>query len=301
MIRFRPIPFLTALVALTLWGGAVARAGSATGISGLYYTGTNSSGALLAGGQTDSNWQVTYAKVGGSTYTGNSTYSGSSYVVSGSYIDAAWVQNTSSAKWVTAPGASTASTGGTTNVGGDFLPGNGTSGTNTAVYLYRLAFTITGTGSGSVTNDVSISLTIAADDQYAVYVNPTLNSDGSIRTNRSTLAGSATNAWNNTSALYLQNFSDANGSDNANFVIGTNYIYVMVTNTNSATGSSSSTARNPSGLLVYQVGSAATIDGNPVPEVGAWMPVALAGLLFSWRWRQRRKRAQAAVVHSEGG
>lgn len=286
---------VSAMAAAVLLGmGTVVRAGTATDLGGLNYTGLNSSGGLQPGGSQDANWTVTYARVGGTNYSGTSTYTGAAYVVSGSYIDGAWVQNTSSAQWITAPGATTASSGGTANVGGDYLPGNGTSGTNSATYLYRMAFTIAGTGSGTVTNNVSISLTLAADDRYSVYVNPRLNSNGSIRTSSSTLAGSATNAWNNTSALYLQNFSDANGSDNASFVIGTNYIYVLVTNTNSVTGSSSSTALNPSGLLVYQVGALATIDGRPIPEVGAWMPLALAVLLYGlMRWRRRVRPREA--------
>lgn len=276
------------MVALLVGGGALLHAGSATDISGLYYTGMNSSGGLAADGANDANWTVTYASVGGNDYSGSSTYTGDAYVVSSAFIDPYWVQNTSSAKWIVAPGASTANSGGTTNIGGDYLPGNGTTGDNTGVYLYRLAFTIVGTGTGTVNNDVSISLTIAADDQYEVYVNPRLNRDGSIRTSKSTLAGSATNAWNNTTSLYLQNFADGNGSDNASWVIGTNYIYIQVTNTNSIVGSSGSTSLNPSGLLVYQVGALATIDGQPVPEVGVVFPVLFALGLFGWRWRQRQ-------------
>jgi len=260
-----------------------AQASTATNVTGLYYTGVDSSSNVLPGGATDSHWQVTYARVNGTSYSGNSTYTGNSYVLSPSYIDAAYVANSSSSKWITAPGASTAAIGGTTNVGGDYLPGNGTSGTNSAQYVYRLAFTITGTGGGPISNHISISLTLAADDQYSVYVNPTVNANGSINTGSSTLAGSRTNAWNNTSALFLQNFSDANGSNNANFVLGTNYIYVVVDNTNSQTGTNSSTALNPSGLLVYQVGNATLIDGNPVPEVGAILPVAAALALFGLR------------------
>lgn len=294
MRQLRQSVLFAALASLWILGGAYLHAGSATDINGLYYTGMNSSGGLQTGGLTDANWTVTYARVAGVNYSGTSTYSGAAYVVSGSYIDAGWVQNTASAQWITAPGASTAATGGSTNVGGDYLPGNGTSGTNSATYLYRMAFNIAGTGTGSVTNNVSISLTIAADDSYAVYVNPTLNASGSIKTTSSTLAGTASNAWNNTSALYLQNFTNANGSNNANFVIGTNYVYVLVTNSNSISGSSASTARNPSGLLVYQVGAVATIDGKPIPEVGAWMPLTLAVGLFGWR-RWYRRRAPVGV------
>jgi len=280
------------VAALALFAGlaGAAFAGTATDVTGLYYTGVDNSGTVLAGGATDSHWAVAYARVNGTSYTGTSTYTGTPYVLSPSYIDAAYVANSSTAKWITAPGASTAATGGTTNVGGDYLPGNGTSGTNAAQYVYRLAFTITGSGAGAVTNQVSVSLTLAADDRYSVYVNPTLSANGSINTGSSTLAGSRTNAWSNTSALYLQNFTDSNGSTNSTWVIGTNYIYVVVDNTNSATGSSGSNALNPSGLLVYQVGAATTIDGKPIPEVGAILPVLAAVGLFGWR-RMRRGAA----------
>ena len=283
---------LAGVIAVLLGGVVSLQAGVATNLSGLYYSGINSGGGLLSGGSTDPHWTVTYARVDGSNYNGSSTYTGAARVVSGTYIDYAWTQNTSTAQWITAPGAMTAASGGTVNIGGDYLPGNGTSGTNRAQYIYTLAFPITGTGSGTVTNDVSINLTIAADDQYKIYVNPVLNSNGSVNTSRSTLAASRTNAWNITTAEYLQNYSNSNGSDNANFVIGTNYIVIVVDNTNSVTGSSSSDALNPSGLLVYQVGSAALIDGSPVPEVGTWLPllgaVGLYGAVIGRRRRQVR-------------
>jgi len=283
------VALLTTLVG---WWAAPAYAGTATGIDGLYYTGVNDSGAVLADGSTDSHWSVSYARVNGSGST-SSSYTGAAYVVSGSYIDGAWVANSSTSRWITAPGARTAATGGTTNVGGDFLPGNGTTGSNSAYYVYRLAFTISGstTGGTTVTNQVSISLTIAADDQYSVYVNPasapTVNNSGAINTGGTVASGSRTSAWNNTSSITLQNFGTG---DNADFVVGTNYLYVVVANTNSATGSSGSNALNPSGLLVYQVGTAMTIDGRPVPEVGTMLPVVGALGIFAWR-RLRRKPA----------
>lgn len=265
--------------------------GTATDITGLYFTGLDGNGNLEEGGSTDANWTVTYAKVNGVTYSGNSTYTGAAYVLSGDYIDGAYVENSSTSQWITAPGASTAQWGGTTNVGGDYLPGNGTTGTNTAEFAYALDFTISGTGSGTVSNDVSISLTIAADDNYSVYVNPVYNWDGSINTSRSELAASGTGAWDNTTTVYLQNFNDSNGSDNAEFVIGTNTIVIVVTNSNSITGSSGSTSLNPSGLLVYQVGSVATIDGSPIPEVGTLLPIMGALGVFGLIWWRRRGQA----------
>ncbi|HVT72767.1 MAG TPA: hypothetical protein VHD61_06495 [Lacunisphaera sp.] len=272
----------------------VAFAGTAASVAGLYYTGEDSSGGLAAGGATDAHWSVTYARVGGTQYTGTSTYTGTAYVLSSSYIDAAYVANTSTAQWITAPGAKTAATGGTANVGGDYLPGNGTSGTNSAYYVYRLAFTIGGTGSGTVTNDIQISMTIAADDAYTVYVNPasspTVNSSGVISAGGTAASASGTSAWNNTTSFALGNSTTHGGVNNSSFVIGTNYIYVVVANTNSQTGSSTSTALNPSGLLVYQVGSGVTIDGKPVPEAGTVLPVALAVGLWGWRFWRRRQR-----------
>jgi hypothetical protein len=104
-----------------------------------------------------------------------------------------------------------------------------------------------------------------------------------VNTGSSTLGGSRTTAWSNTASLYLQNFSDANGATNAAFVIGTNYIYVVVNNTNNVTGGSSSTTLNTSGLLVYQLGGANTINGQVIPEVGVILPVLGALGLFVWR------------------
>lgn len=287
------LPFLIAALALAGWAAVPARAGSATDVTGLFYTGQDSSGNLAAGGAQDAHWTVTYARVNGTQYTGTSTYTGAAYVLSSSYIDSAYVANTANAQWVTAPGAKTAPTGGTANVGGDYLPGNGTSGTNSAYYVYRLAFTVAGTGSGTVTNNIQISMTIAADDNYTVYVNPasspTVNNFGTISAGGTAASASGNAAWGNTTSFALGNSTSGGGVNNSTFVIGTNYIYVVVANTNSQTGSNSSTALNPSGLLVYQVGTGITIDGKVVPEVGTIIPVAAAvGLLALRRLRRRQ-------------
>jgi hypothetical protein len=276
------------------WGAAAVQAGSATNISGLYYTGLNSSGALQSGGGRDANWDVTYAWVDGVRYRNESSYTSASgaYVLSSSYIDSAYVANTSSAQWITAPGAMTAISGGTANVGGDYLPGNGTSGTNDAFYVYQLAFTISGTGTGVVSNDVSISLTIAADDAYEIYVTKnkvTVDSSGNISAQYAASA-SGTSAWGNTTAQVLKNYGSG---ANTIFNIGTNYLTVVVHNTNSVVGSSSSDALNPSGLLMYQVGALATIDGRPIPEAGTWLP--LLGAIGLYAAGRGRRRATVAV------
>jgi hypothetical protein len=245
------------------------QAQTATNVTGLFFTGLQSNGTLQAGGSQDSNWKVTYASTNGGT-TGNSTYEGSAYVISPSEVSGSgYTPNTSNAQWITAPGA-TVGSGGTVNAGGDFLPGNGNSGSNEGVYIYTIAFNITGTGAAgtAVTNEVQITMTMAADDQYSVYVNPAGNGN---KVPTGTASASDTSAWSNTTQFALQNYGTG-GADNANFKIGTNYLVIVVDNTNSVNGSSTSTATNASGLLVYQT-SADEIDGHPIPEVATWLPM----------------------------
>src|SRR5476651_2090561 len=162
--------------ALALGLGAVAYAtGLATDISGLYYTGVNSSNGLLSGGATDSHWSVTYASTNGGS-SQNSTYKGAAYVVNNNNItSSAWTQNTTTSQWIVAPGAADPNNSNSVNTGGDFLPGNGNTGSNEGIYVYTLAFTVIGTGNGTITNPLSIGITISADDQYAIYVNPAGN------------------------------------------------------------------------------------------------------------------------------
>ncbi len=290
LLLFRlPVLLLGAL----LGGAALARAQTATAISTLYYTGQTSSGTLQAAGQQDANWSVTYASVDGGARA-DTAYEGAAYVISPSQVSSSgYTPNTSSAQWITAPGA-TNSSGANPNTGGDFLPGNGNTGANEGIYIYTLAFTISGTGAAgtAVTNDVQITMTIAADDQYSVYVNPS-GSGKSVPTG--TAAASATAAWTNTTQIALQNYAGSGqpaSAKNSNFVIGTNYIVIVVDNTNNMTGSSTSTSANASGLLVYQT-SAAEIDGNPVPEVATWLPLAGAAACYGVLRLRRRQPVPA--------
>jgi hypothetical protein len=280
-------PLLAALAALMAASGAHAQ--TATNITGLYYTGLASNGSLGAGGSNDANWTVTYASTNGGT-SKNTTYQGAAYVINPSDVSGSgYTPNTTSAQWITAPGA-TSQSNGTTNTGGDFLPGNGNTGSNEGIYVYTLAFTITGSGAAgtAVTNDVQITMTLAADDQYSVFVNPTGNGTTDPT---GTASASDLNAWSNTTQIDLQNYGSA---DDANFKIGTNYLVVVVDNTNSITTSSGSTATNASGLLVYQTG-AAEINGHPIPEVGTWLPmlgvVACYGLVLL-----RRRQGQLQPI-----
>jgi len=207
--------------------------------------------------------------------------------------------NTASAQWIVAPGARTSATGnsGTANLGGDFLPGNGDSGTNNGIFIYTLAFNIVGTGTvgSTITNAVSISLTISADDQYRVYVNPRATVPRfpaqqrqvrALRLEQHIVRDGLQNGTNGTPHFRKSPIPE----------VGTTYLTIVVENTNSVVGTSTNTARNPSGLRVYQVGSAAIVDGRPIPEVGAWLPVVRCtiGLYGLVAWRRRRS---GAVVH----
>jgi hypothetical protein len=187
-------------------------------------------------------------------------------------------------------------------VGGNNLPGNGTgsgSGTNQGVYVYTLAFTITGTGSAgtTITSAMSIDMTLAADDGYNVFVNPAglgVNPTGSPLTTY-TVAPAATDtagAWTDTTQVVLSN--GTNGTNgNSIFSIGTNYISVVVDNTNNLTSPSSSSIWDQSGLLDYN--SAAFLgtqevlsNGRVVPETAPWLPLAGAAALFGAFCLRRR-------------
>lgn len=311
---FRSLYLLAALAAVVTACAEVQAAGggTATNITGLYNTGLTAGGGALST-TTDGNWQITYASTT-ATYSNrngyspveNTAYEGSGYVINASSVSgSSYTPNTSNAQWITAPGATTSSGSGSANTGGDYLPGNGgdqssgnitVSSVNEGVYVYTLAFTISGTGgNGSTVNSsnskILISMGIAADDQYAVYVNPSGNGQ-SIPTG--TAAATGYSAWNSTSIVDLANYSgtDASGnsfSSNATFKIGTNYIVIVVYNTNGISGNSSSTNTNASGLLVYQ-SSAAMINGQPVPEVWPWLPlVGALGCYGLVVWRRRRR------------
>jgi len=263
---------LLATLALAMFG-TPAQAQTATNITGLYYTGLNSGGGLAAGGTQAADWNITYASLDGGS-TAATSYEGAGYVISPASISGSgYTPNTGGAQWITAPGAALSASGNSPNTGGDFLPGNGNTGSNEAIFVYTLAFTITGTGAaGTVVNgslsNIKITMTIAADDQYSVFVNPAGNGTY-IPTG--TAAATQTNAWNNTTQFTLQNYGTGS-ANNSTFVIGTNYITVVVDNTNSISGSSSTDPLNASGLLVFQT-SAATINGAPVPEVATWLPL----------------------------
>lgn len=270
-----------------------ARAQNATDITGLYYTGDLADGNTGSGGQNDAHWNVTYASInaGMSASTSNE---GAAYIISpASIASSGYTSNTSTAEWITAPGAYvSASTSSSQNTGGDYLPGNGNSGGTEGIYVYTLAFQVVGTGAAgtAVTNHVQVTMTLSADDQYSVYVNPSGNG-----TTLPTGQASATaySAWTNKTQIALQNYGGG-GANNANFVIGTNYIVVVVDNTNSINGMSTATDLNASGLLVYQTG-AAEINGQPIPEVAPWLP--LAGVIGCYGiFLRRRKQAVVATA-----
>jgi hypothetical protein len=289
-----------------LWASAAPLPGqTATDIAGIYNTGETATGSLVTQGDVVSSgiWSVTYASTNGGT-NASSTYQGNTYAISGT--PSGYTPDTSTAEWIVAPGASTSTTNTTgsqyVNKGGNNLPGNGTgsgSGTNQGVYVYTLAFTITGSGSAGtkVTSAMSIDMTLAADDGYNVFVNPAgigVDPTGSPLTTYTVApaASDTAGAWSDTTQVVLSN--GTNGTNgNSIFSIGTNYISVIVDNTNNLSSSSSTSVWNQSGLLDYN--SAAFLgtqevmsNGRVVPEVTPWLPLAgaaaLCGLFFLRRF-----------------
>ncbi len=312
---------LILISAFALWSGGVARAqGTATGLSGLFYTAETAAGGLQGSGQ-DTHWSVGYASVAGAQ---NPTYQGAAYVIN-PVTGQGYVGNTTNAGWITAPAAMSAQTGGTANTGGDYLPGNGNAngnGTGTnfnaneGIYVYTLAFQIQGTvanGNAVISGQhISMSLTIAADDQYQVYINAAGTSSAGANnpaginpTNfTATQAGFGNSAWGNTNAVTVANYTGTGTNtaikNNSTFVIGTNYLTIVVNNTNSITTTSKATDLNPSGLLLYQTSNVIVIGTSTVagtlPEVGTWLPIAGAlGLLGVCRWRRRGPRRPPAA------
>jgi len=259
----------------------VARAGTATSVTGLYYTGVNDNGSMASNGP-DSHWSITYASIDGGA-TRSTYYQGAAYVVGNNDNFSAW-KDVANAQWIVPPNATAVTTyitGSPASTGYDAVPGNGT-GNKEGIYVYTLAFQIVGTGNSgdTVNNAVSISLTLAGDDLYSIYVNPTGNGI-TLPT-----GASAGGTWSTTTTTTLQNGTNGTGtSGNSIFKIGTNYLTIVVDNTN---GTNNKNEQNPSGLLVYQTGTAILIDGkpNPAPEVGVWLPVVGALGMFFWQRRQ---------------
>ncbi|HZZ19142.1 MAG TPA: hypothetical protein VFE25_07230 [Opitutaceae bacterium] len=287
----RCIGLLLAVAAMIL-GAQEAKAQNATDITGLYYTGELANGSLASAGQTDAHWNVTYASTDGGSSKSTSNM-GAAYIISpASIAGSGYTANTTTAQWITAPGAYvSSSTSSAQNTGGDYLPGNGNSGGTEGVYIYTLAFQVVGSGSAgtAVTNDVQVTMTLSADDQYSVYVDPSGNGN-KVPTGK--VSATATSAWTNKTQITLQNYGSPT-ANNANFVIGTNYIVVVVDNTNNITGTSSATDLNASGLLVYQT-SNAEINGAPIPEVAPWLP--LVGVLGCYGLVVRRRKQAACAA-----
>lgn len=249
MNSFRKFIGLAALIGANIGYGQVP-----VSISGLYNTGETASQGLTSSGAV-SFWSVTYASSNGGS-TANTTFEGTPYVISPSAVTASgYTPSTSTAEWIIAPGASTSAshtTGKTyVNVGGNYLPGNGT-GTNEGIFVYSLQFTITraGLATGAVIVDpLVINMTIAADDGYTVYMNP-LGYNVAPTTKPSTYNTSVISLpqgqWNATSQVAIN-------TSNATFYNGTNYLTIVVDNTNGIAGASSSTTWNESGILDYNI------------------------------------------------
>jgi hypothetical protein len=128
------------------------------------------------------------------------------------------------------------------------MPANDTADVNEGVFVYTLAFQITGTtgaATGTPVSNVYLTMDLSADDQYSVYVNPAGDTSGTkVPSATDTPVTQRGDAWTQIGTSTLPT--------NAGFVVGTNYLVIVVDNTNSETGNNSSTTTNASGF--YQIG-----------------------------------------------
>jgi len=137
---------------------------------------------------------------------------------------------------------------------------NGSTGLGSGAYTYTLSFTIAGNPQtqGEPVSNVSVYMTLAVDDSAVV----TVNGGNGVST-------TGTGQWSRTQNLTLSN----------GFVIGNNTITITVSNSGSG----------PSGVMVTSI-------SGVVPEVGTWVPLAIAFGLFAWaRFRPRKHTLPAAV------
>jgi hypothetical protein len=286
--------------------GAVARAATASAVTGFYYTGENSAGGLLSqgsgtlasnSGTQDPYWTVTYASTNGGA-TAASANIGTAYVVNttsttyGSQFPSGyWANNTSKAQWITAPGAVFTNGNGASssnvNAGGDGLYGYGTgtaamNATNAAIYIYTTTFTISGNGTaGTAVTGFTLNLQLSADNSFDVFVNPA--STTAVMLGGTAKYVSGANAYTASSAVALT----------SGFVIGVNTISVEVQNAYAA----SSGSINYSGLLVYGAG----FSGLVVPEVGTWLPLVGAAALYGGLTRRPARRRIVQTGGESGG
>jgi len=157
---------------------AVARAGTATSISGLYITGVDNSGASLTDGAQDGHW---------------TTGGAGAYVVTS--LPGGWMSSPTKAEWVTPSG-------------GPMLP-------NTT-YAYTISFVVNGAGNiGEVATGLTLTLTLAVDDSAAFYVNGSntgRTSNGWTKTSNVTLrsgdGGYDFKIGTNTLTIYVSNSGD---------------------------------------------------------------------------------------------
>jgi hypothetical protein len=309
--------FLSALVGSSLLAAGFAaflasgdrvRAANAESLTGFYYTGENSTGGNLSQGANTPNvansgtqdpyWSVTYASTNGGATTA-SAYVGTTYVINttntafntnGQYPNGYWAPETSSAEWITAPGAVWANNGNTAtsgqvNSGGDGLPGYGLdsaplpyTSTHAVIYVYTTTFTITGNGTtGDAITGLTMNLSVSADNNFAVFVNPT-----------NTAAALATSSAKYVSPANEYTYAPLNVSLTSGFVIGVNTISIEVENSGGGTNVGNT---NYSGVIVYGSGFVG------LPETGTWLPLAAAaGFYAAWFLRRSRPRAIAALA-----
>jgi hypothetical protein len=237
---------------------------------GLYPTGYNSSGMLLPAsapsstgeGYADAHYSVVhvYSFANGTAVTSTQSkftqYTGAPRVTQG--FPGVWNTAVQNSQWIEPPG------GAWSNVDGqnfyDFSGGAGMTPQSDIGYDYQIVFTVPSTYNLST---VTIGGTVAADDYLYIY----LNNDTS-----QTLQYVAANMFNSPAPFTL---STAQG-----LVLGVNTLTFYVFN--------NAPSPNPTGLDVISIGSG-TFTTTSAPEIGAYLPVAGAILLYGAIFVARRR------------
>ncbi len=167
--RTHSIRSVLLVVAMVFVAVSGAMAGTATSITGLYTTGTGT-------GSRDSNWLLSDGR--------------RAYVVTSS-VPGDWMDNTTSARWVSYSNNAQACS------------------SDAGTFSYTLKFRIGGTGTNPVSN-VAITLALAVDDSATIAVN-------------GSSAGMTVSGWDRISTVTLN-------AGNSNFVLGENTITLTVSN-----------------------------------------------------------------------
>jgi hypothetical protein len=229
---------------------------------GLFPTGFNSSGDTIAVAAPTSTSEGTldghYSVVAVSTFvTGYTAFEGTAVVTDTAKT---WHSPVDNSEWVEPPGGTFSSAGGNPEY---YFPSTGSVAPSGVQYDYQIVFTVP---TSYALSTLTIAGSLAADDYVDIYLNGQTSREDDL-----TSAG----LFSSGAAFSL---TTANG-----LVAGANTLTFAVFNLD--TGSKTT---SPSGLDVFAIGSG-TYTTLGAPEVGAFLPVAVAVALYGGVLVARRR------------